>query len=240
MLPAPLARRAAVAGLLAALALPAGAQAAKLDQPLKPCYVSAGNQREPIRVLASGFTPGAIVDVVVDGVPFTNEEVRANGLGIVDGEVLAPPQATGERPFTLTVTERDLTGNTVSTTSRVTALAVRHPAGAGAPLAARDVLRPRLHRRRPGVGPLRLRRRPAPARAPRRPARPVRHLPGAPPPDAHQAPAHGHVDAAGRPAALLRADAGHQRLPDQHHGHAHAALAVAAHVLSRFRQPIRR
>ncbi len=124
MLPAPLARRAAVAGLLAALALPAGAQAAKLDQPLKPCYVSAGNQREPIRVLASGFTPGAIVDVVVDGVPFTNEEVRANGLGIVDGEVLAPPQATGERPFTLTVTERDLTGNTVSTTSRVTALAV--------------------------------------------------------------------------------------------------------------------
>ena len=229
MLPAPLARRAAVAGLLAALALPAGAQAAKLDQPLKPCYVSAGNQREPIRVLASGFTPERDRGrrrrrrpVHQRGGP----RQRPRDRRWRTCSPLRRPTASGR--FTLTVTERDLTGNTVSTTSRVTALAVDTR-----PARARPSRRVTFSGRGfTGAGPVwahyvfaDAQRRPCAS-----PSRAARAGPSAcAAADAHPAPAHGHVDAAGRPAALLRADAGHQRLPDQHHGRAHAALAVAAH-----------
>lgn len=117
-------RRALLVALVAALGLPSGAQAAKLDQPLKPCYVSAGTEQEPIRVVASGFTPRALVDIVVDGVPFAAQEVRADDSGMVNGQVLAPAQPEGERPFAMTVSERDRPENTVIAASRVTVLAI--------------------------------------------------------------------------------------------------------------------
>ena len=107
-----------------ALAAPQAAQAAVLG-PLAPCYrsVDAGT-RESVAVNAAGFTPGAVVIVSVDGVT-VREDVVASGDGTIAGSVPAPHQARGERPFTLTVTERDRPANTASTASRVTALSMR-------------------------------------------------------------------------------------------------------------------
>jgi hypothetical protein len=109
--------------VLGALALPQAAQAADLA-PLKPCFVSVDEEtREPVPVEASGFTPGASVDVAIDGAPVGTVAVLPDGRVI--GRVSAPHQERGERPFTLTVTERDRPESAVSTTSRVTALGLR-------------------------------------------------------------------------------------------------------------------
>src|SRR5215218_5526892 len=79
--------------VLLALAAPVAAQAAIL-QPLKGCYVSASPddaQREPVEVLATGFAPGATVDVVVDGAAQT---VTAGADGSVRASGPAPYQPT--------------------------------------------------------------------------------------------------------------------------------------------------
>jgi hypothetical protein len=111
---------AAVAGLAAAPA----AQAAVID-PLAPCYRSVDEfARENVGIRASGFTPGANVDVFIDGVSVMSG-VEALEDGTVVGSVDAPYQGFGERMFTLTLTERDKPDNTASATSRVTALDMR-------------------------------------------------------------------------------------------------------------------
>ena len=116
--------RIALIALAAALAAPGAAQAATLA-PLEPCYRSVDEDtRENVRVEAAGFTPGATVQVAIDGV-VVRDDVVALPDGTVSGGVSAPYRARGERPFALTVTERDKPANTVTATSRVTALAMR-------------------------------------------------------------------------------------------------------------------
>jgi hypothetical protein len=108
----------------AALLAPQAAAAATI-QPLAPCYRSVdADTRETVPVKASGFTPGERVNVYLDG-RLAQENVTVLPDGEIEGGVSAPYQATGERPFTLTVTEVDQPSNTASTSSRVTALALR-------------------------------------------------------------------------------------------------------------------
>ena len=110
---------AAVVGLLA----PASAGAATLE-PLKPCYVSVGQgQREPVEIRASGFTPDSHVDVAIDGV-VAFPGVQVDPAGAVLGRVRAPYQASGQRPFTISVTEQGQAQNSVTATAEVTALRV--------------------------------------------------------------------------------------------------------------------
>jgi hypothetical protein len=119
-----LARVIAAAVLLAA-ALAAPAAAAELD-PLKACYVSAGDeraQRETIHVHATGFTPGSTVDMTIDGQPAADPGV-ADQSGETTADVPAPFQGRGERPFTLVVAERDNPANFVTATPLVTDLTV--------------------------------------------------------------------------------------------------------------------
>jgi hypothetical protein len=109
--------------LVLAAATPAWA-APTLD-PLKPCYVSDGTapvQRETIHIHATGFTPAAHVDLKFDN------QFYATGLSDIAGAVTAnvpvPPQAIGQRPFTLTLQEQENTANFVTATSLVTNLSV--------------------------------------------------------------------------------------------------------------------
>ncbi|MGH2968918.1 MAG: hypothetical protein ACRDK0_07625 [Solirubrobacteraceae bacterium] len=107
-----------------ALCAPQAAQAATLA-PLRACYRSVDeSRRETVRVQGEGFTPGAVVEVSIDGT-IVSTEARALADGTVSGDVSAPYQARGEQPFTLTATERDRPANTASATSRVTALHLR-------------------------------------------------------------------------------------------------------------------
>jgi hypothetical protein len=117
-------RRICLIAVAAALLAPQAAQAATID-PLKPCYRSVdATARENINVLARGFTPGSAVDVSIDGVVVADDVVALQD-GTISGQVTAPYQERGEREFTLTATETDRPSNTISTTSRVTALAMR-------------------------------------------------------------------------------------------------------------------
>jgi hypothetical protein len=111
-----------VAVLTACAAAPAAAGAASVD-PLAPCYRSVDQaHRELVPVYGHGFTPGAVVDVSVDGAaPVT---ATADQQGDVTGTVNAPYQARGERPFAVTVREPNLPANTARAQSRVAALDV--------------------------------------------------------------------------------------------------------------------
>jgi hypothetical protein len=103
------------------LALPGAADAASLD-PLKGCYVSVTQAaREGIDVTGRGFTPNAVVDLALDGQ--VERTIQADANGNLPPQVLqAPYQASRERPFSLTATERGNAANTVTLGSNVTAL----------------------------------------------------------------------------------------------------------------------
>ena len=119
--------RAVTGGLALALLLPAAAEAAVLA-PLKPCYISPPDGTpESVALRGAGFTPGSSVDIAVDGVPVEqNVFVEADGsFGGNGGGVPAPRQASGERPFTVTVAERGNPANIVSASSQVVALGVQ-------------------------------------------------------------------------------------------------------------------
>ena len=108
----------------AVLLAPQAAAAATI-QPLGACYRSVDSDtRETVPVKASGFTPGERVNVYLDG-QVVQENVTVMSEGEVEGGVAAPYQRSGERPFTLTVTQIDQPSNTASASSRVTALALR-------------------------------------------------------------------------------------------------------------------
>jgi hypothetical protein len=126
------ARIPAVTGvLLIALLVPAAAEAATIA-PLKPCYVTAGTpaaqQREGVGIQAAGFTPNSTVSLAIDGqvVPGgENLQVDANGnLTLQPDQVQAPFIEKGSRQFSVTLTQTDNPANTVTATSRTTALAV--------------------------------------------------------------------------------------------------------------------
>jgi len=109
----------------AAAAAPARAQEQTPPQlfPLHACYRSAGeNARETVGIVSSGFTPGADVDVTVGD---RTDKAVADENGQVLGSVFAPFQATGVRPFSVTLTEVQLPDRTVTQSSMVAALNVR-------------------------------------------------------------------------------------------------------------------
>jgi hypothetical protein len=113
-----------ILGVAAAMLLaPQAAQAASLD-PLGGCYRSVDSEtRESVRVHGTGFTPGETVTVSIDGTVV--EDGFADTNGEVSGDVPAPYQQDGERPFTVTVTEARQPANTASASSRVTALTLK-------------------------------------------------------------------------------------------------------------------
>jgi hypothetical protein len=113
-----LAAAVAAAGVLSA---PAAAPAATLE-PLKPCYVSATKaQREQVALAGSGFTPGAVLDVALDGKVVGT--ATADASGALGGQaVRAPFVARGSRAFRVTVAERDDPSSAVELRARVTAL----------------------------------------------------------------------------------------------------------------------
>jgi hypothetical protein len=124
------ARIPAVTGaLLGALLVPAGAEAAAIE-PLKPCYVTAGTpagpQREGIAINASGFTPNSTVNLAMDGQPVANslQTDPAGSLRLDPQNVPAPFIEKGSREFSVTLTENGNPANTVTATSRTTALGV--------------------------------------------------------------------------------------------------------------------
>jgi hypothetical protein len=124
------ARIAAVTGALSiALLVPAAAEAATIA-PLKPCYVTAntgaGPQQEGVAIQASGFTPNSTVNLAMDGQPLANnlQTDAAGSLMLEPENVPAPFIPEGSREFSVTLTENGNPANTVSATSRTTALGV--------------------------------------------------------------------------------------------------------------------
>jgi hypothetical protein len=115
----------------AAMLAPQAAQAAALD-PLGACYRSVDSEtRESVPVRGTGFTPGETVSVAIDGEVV--EQGYADTFGVVAGDVPAPYQKGGERPFTVTLTEVRQPANTASASSRVTALTLRLSPQSAAP-----------------------------------------------------------------------------------------------------------
>jgi hypothetical protein len=126
----PMHLRLMLAGAVAAV-LATAAPASAADNPVldKRCYVAVRpDLREPVGLKASGFMPGALVDVFVDDVlqpvPPGSSPPTADPAGVVDGFVLAPFVVSNQRRFTLRVTERAHPMTTFATVSKVTALSV--------------------------------------------------------------------------------------------------------------------
>lgn len=115
----------ATGALIAGLLLPASASAAGASATaLKGCYVSvAAGRTEPVHIDASGFTPGAPIDIRIDGT--TAASARAGADGRLQASVAAPHQARGERRFSVQLRQRDDFSRSVRLRSRVTALEVR-------------------------------------------------------------------------------------------------------------------
>ena len=115
MLPPLAAHRASPLASLAGRAAPR--RRPTLD-PLKPCYVSAAQaptQRETIDVHATGFTPASPRRrCTIDGVA-RGDRRRRTSTATVDGRRRRRrSRATGERPFTLALTERENPANAVT------------------------------------------------------------------------------------------------------------------------------
>jgi hypothetical protein len=115
----------ALPALAALLATAAPAAADPTLNPLKACYVSAISEEqessEAISVVGSGFSPGATVDISVDGNAAGRTTAGSDG-SLVYG-LNAPLQRSGEREFTVTATEAGQVPATAL--SRVSALSVK-------------------------------------------------------------------------------------------------------------------
>lgn len=118
------------AALITLIAVPGAAHAATLA-PLKPCYVSVTGQqegqtkitREDMSVAGSGFTPNALVDVLVDG--RVERSVQADAAGnLAVPAIDSPYRRTGQGPFSVTANEQGNPANAVTVQSNVTALAL--------------------------------------------------------------------------------------------------------------------
>jgi hypothetical protein len=107
--------------------LPAAATAAPALEPLRPCYDAVSRDdggTEAVRLAGSGFTPGSLVDILVDGeLRYPRVQVDAAG-ALPAGLLPAPFVAKGRRPFTVTVTEQGNAAQTAAVSSLVTALDV--------------------------------------------------------------------------------------------------------------------
>jgi hypothetical protein len=137
---------AACGALLIALAVPAAADAATFTTTLKPCYVTAGTatnrQSEGFAVGGAGFGVNSTVNLAIDGQPVlgpdgspllnpttgqpigNNLQADDQGVLAVPGSVPAPWIRSGQRDFTVTLTDNVVPGNVATATSRTTALDV--------------------------------------------------------------------------------------------------------------------
>jgi hypothetical protein len=119
-------RAIAFLGGIGALLLPAASARAATIVPLRPCYVSAGPadaQRQPIDIDAQGFTPNGAASIALDGQVIL-PEAQVDPSSRILGELPAPFQAAGQRPFTLTITDKTNSAISVAATSLITALDV--------------------------------------------------------------------------------------------------------------------
>ncbi|MDA0168799.1 hypothetical protein OJ998_06840 [Solirubrobacter taibaiensis] len=108
--------------LTAIFAAPAQA-APELTSPLKPCYLVANqDQREPIPITATGFTPFSKVGVYLDDILQFETQVLVGG--DITGGIVAPFQEEGTGPFTLRLSETNMPTNVITRTTLVTRLAV--------------------------------------------------------------------------------------------------------------------
>src|SRR6187200_1391905 len=115
--------------LLAVLALPAAANAATFTQPLAPCYATTMGPNGPIgetfTIPASGFTPNSLVDLTIDGENIESGiQTDATGALTVTQEYAAPYIPSGQRDFTVTLTEQGNPANVATATAKTTALGV--------------------------------------------------------------------------------------------------------------------
>jgi hypothetical protein len=117
------------AAVAAVLLLPSGASAATLV-PLKGCYVTSTDEvsgqirREPVPIGGSGFTPGGLVNISVDGALQRTVQADAAGNLPADQALEAPYRRKGQRSFRLTATDQANPANTVEAVSNVTAFDV--------------------------------------------------------------------------------------------------------------------
>ena len=115
--------------ILTVLALPAAAQAAQLDQPLRPCYATTLDgdgtpTSEGITLAVSGFTPNSLVDLTIDGTNYEVGVATDETGAFVKVDIPAPYIGSGQREFTITATEQGNPLNVVTATARTTALGV--------------------------------------------------------------------------------------------------------------------
>lgn len=122
---------AACGALLIALAVPAVADAATFTTPLAPCYVTAGTQANPqsegFAVAATGFGVNSTVALAIDGVVVPGgEALQADAAGnlVLPNLVPAPWIKSGQRDFTVTLTDNVNPGTVATATAKTTALDV--------------------------------------------------------------------------------------------------------------------
>ncbi len=111
---------AAVCAVICTFAVPAVASAATLTiTPAKKCYRSG----ESFSMAAAGFTPGAPVNVTVNGSTLTGSPLVADGAGNI-GSGLMLGQRVGQQQKTLVTTDATNPALTASASLLVTAVAV--------------------------------------------------------------------------------------------------------------------
>jgi hypothetical protein len=116
-------KRPMLLGAALAVLLSSSASAAVTLEPLQSCYVAAQpDQLQLVGVNVHGLTPSSTADVFVDEI--ASGTATASLDGEASGTVRAPYIPSGERPFTVRVTEHDAPLNTVTAMSRVTAFRV--------------------------------------------------------------------------------------------------------------------
>jgi hypothetical protein len=130
--------------VLAGSFAPAAAAQTPTLAPLKPCYVTAGDapgQQELVTINAQNLTKNGTASVAIDGAVI-QDNAAIDPMGALLGTVPAPFQRRGQRPFTLSVTDKTNPAVVLTAQSLVTALDVRV-----SPVDARPSLRVRFHGR---------------------------------------------------------------------------------------------
>ena len=87
-----------------------------------------GRRARACSILAGGFSPNASVDLTVDGEPYPGGaglQADADGVLPVPPDPRAVRREAARREFTVTLTEQGNPANTVSTTTKSTALGVK-------------------------------------------------------------------------------------------------------------------
>jgi hypothetical protein len=113
--------------LAGSLAPAAAAQTPPTLAPLSQCYATAGpdpTQRELVTIDARGFTPNGTATVAIDGAVI-QATAALDPAGALQGTVPAPFQPSGQRLFTLSITDNANPALALSAQSLVTAIDVK-------------------------------------------------------------------------------------------------------------------